>query len=161
MLQALTRRPWTLERQARLLVALHERVHGVPPLGWLRTPFGDGEHLLHTDLHPMNVILTRDGPQVIDWEAAARGPAGADLALTWVIIATSRIQGPLAQRAVGWVGQSLFARRYLAAARPQVAGWLEAAAEYRLADATVLQDEAAVLRGLLAGGRLAGPGPRP
>lgn len=160
MLQALTRRPWTLERQARLLVALHGLVHAVPPLNWLRTPFGDGANMLHTDLHPQNVIMTKDGPQVIDWEAAARGPAAADLALTWVIIATSRIQGPLAQRAVGWVGQSLFARRYLAAASPQTAGWLPAAAEYRLGDPTVLQAEAAVLRGLLANGRLAGPGSR-
>jgi len=158
MLQALTRRPWTLERQARLLVALHDLVHAVPPLGWLRTPFGEGASLLHADLHPQNVIMTRDGPQVIDWEAAARGPAAADLALTWVILASSQIQAPLVQRAAGWVGQALFARRYLAAAGPQTDDWLASAAEYRLGDPTVLRAEAAMLHRLLAEGRLAGRG---
>ena len=48
MLQDVTRRPWTLDRQARLLTALHSMVHAVPALSWLRAPFGDGTVLLHT-----------------------------------------------------------------------------------------------------------------
>ena len=118
MLQDITRRPWTLDRHARLLAALHSTVHAVPALSWLRAPFGDGTVLLHTDLHPGNVILTRAGPRLIDWQGAARGPAAADIALTWVLVATSQIPGPLVQRAVGRAGPALFARRYLAAAQP-------------------------------------------
>ena len=70
MLQDVTRRPWTLDRHARLLTALHSTVHAVPALSWLRAPFGDGAVLLHTDLHPGNVILTRAGPRLIDWQGA-------------------------------------------------------------------------------------------
>ena len=63
-----------------------------PALEWLPAPFGDGDGaqvLLHRDLHPQNVILTADGPRIIDWEGAARGPAVADVAMTWVIVGFS------------------------------------------------------------------------
>lgn len=159
MYQALTRRPWTMDGQARLLVSLHETVHAVPAPGWLRAPFGAGSGLLHTDLHPKNIILTRDGPLIIDWEAAARGPAAVDLALTWVIVATSRISGRPLQWVVGRTGQALFARRFLALARPLETHWLTTAVEYRLRDSTVLPGEAATLRRLLSSGRLDGQGP--
>ena len=159
MLQDVTRRPWTLDSHARLLTALHSMVHAVPALSWLRAPFGDGTVLLHTDLHPGNVILTRAGPRLIDWQGAARGPAAADVALTWVLVATSQIPGPLVQRAVGLAGQALFARRYLAAVQPLAPCWLAAAARHRLSDTTVRESEAAMLRRLLRSSRLADCGP--
>ncbi|MGO8895009.1 MAG: phosphotransferase [Streptosporangiaceae bacterium] len=159
MLQDVTRRPWTLDRHARLLTALHSMVHAVPALSWLRAPFGDGTVLLHTDLHPGNVILTRAGPRLIDWQGAARGPAAADVALTWVLVATSQIPGPLVQRAVGRAGQALFARRYLAAVQPLAPCWLAAAARHRLSDTTVRESEAAMLHRLLRSSRLADCGP--
>lgn len=149
MLQDVTRRPWTLDRHARLLADLHRTVHAVPALSWLRAPFGAGPVLLHTDLHPNNVILTEAGPRLIDWQGAARGPAVADLAMTWVLVATSQVPGPLAQRAVGRAGQALFARRYLAAVKPVAPCWLAAAARHRLGDTTILESEAAGLRRLL------------
>jgi aminoglycoside phosphotransferase (APT) family kinase protein len=149
MLNDLSRRPWTLDRHARMLAALHNTVHAVPALSWLRAPFGDGPALLHTDLHPGNVILTEAGPRLIDWEGAARGPAEADMALTWVIIATSQVPGPLVQRTVAGTVQALFARRYLAAVQPLAPSWLAAAARHRLDDPGLLGSEAAVLRRLL------------
>jgi len=149
MLQDLSRRPWTLDRHARMLAALHRTVHAVPALSLLRAPFGDGPVLLHTDLHPGNVILTETGPRLIDWEGAVRGPAAADLALTWVVIATSQVPGPLVQRTVVGAVQAMFARRYLAAVHPLAPSWLTAAARHRLDDAGLLGSEAAVLRRLL------------
>jgi aminoglycoside phosphotransferase (APT) family kinase protein len=151
MLQVLTRRPWTLDSHARLLAALHSTVHAVPALSWLRAPFGDGPALLHTDLHPGNVILTEAGPRLIDWEGAVRGPAEADMALTWVLLATSQVPGPLVQRTVIQTFQALFARRYLAAVHPLTQSWLAAAARHRLDDPVLLEPEAAVLRRLLEG----------
>lgn len=50
--------------------------------------------LLHRDLHSQNVILTSGGPVIIDWEGAARGPAVADVAMTWVVIGFSEIPMP-------------------------------------------------------------------
>ena len=97
MLDVLGRRPWTLRRQARLLARLHETVHQAPPLPGLRVAGGDedldSQVLVHRDLHPMNVILTAAGPVIIDWEGSARGPARYDVAWTWVILASSEVQG--------------------------------------------------------------------
>jgi aminoglycoside phosphotransferase (APT) family kinase protein len=154
MLQVLTRRPWTLRHHARLLADLHALVHAVPVLGWLRAPFGAGSALLHLDLHPDNVILAADGPRLIDWQGAAQGPAEADLALTWVLVASGQIPGPLAQQAVGRGGQALFARSYLAAAGPVAPGWLISAARHRLKDPSLRAAEAVRITRLLRSARL-------
>jgi len=158
MLQAVARQPWTMGRRARLLAKLHDLVHAVPALSW-QAPFGEGDALLHRDLHPDNVILTKDGPAVIDWEGAVRGPAQADLALTWVIVATSEVPGPLMQRAVGVAGQKLFARRFLAGLPRLAPGWLPAMARQRLSDHNLRESEAAALRRMLESRRWAGAEP--
>lgn len=36
--------------------------------------------LCHADLHPGNVIMTAEGPRLVDWTCAVRGPAAFDLA---------------------------------------------------------------------------------
>jgi aminoglycoside phosphotransferase (APT) family kinase protein len=159
MLQAVARQPWTLSRQARLLAKLHGMVHAVPALSWQPAPFGAGDALLHRDLHPDNVILTENGPAVIDWEGAARGPAPADLALTWVIVTSSEVPGPVMQRAIGRAGQRWFARRFLAGAPRLDPGWLPAIARYRLGDHNLRESEAATLRRLLGSRRWAGAAP--
>src|SRR5262249_9339280 len=38
-----------------------------------------GDGLCHCDLHPGNVIMTADGPRLIDWTGAVRAPAALDL----------------------------------------------------------------------------------
>jgi aminoglycoside phosphotransferase (APT) family kinase protein len=142
MLTMLSRRPWAFRRQARLLARLHAVVHAVPALAWLPAPFGDGDGapvLLHRDLHPQNVILTADGPQIIDWEGAARGPAVADVAMTWVIVGFSDVAG-LTNAGVRAV-QALFTRSFLAAAGPVDRDWLAAAVRQRLADPHLLPPE--------------------
>jgi aminoglycoside phosphotransferase (APT) family kinase protein len=40
----------------------------------------DAPRLCHGDLHPSNVIVSRDGPVLVDWFDAARGDAVADVA---------------------------------------------------------------------------------
>jgi Ser/Thr protein kinase RdoA (MazF antagonist) len=42
-----------------------------------RLPQGDG--LCHADLHPGNVIMTVEGPRIIDWAFPVRAPAAFDL----------------------------------------------------------------------------------
>jgi streptomycin 6-kinase len=44
-----------------------------------------GDGLCHGDLHPGNVIMTADGPRLIDWGGATRAPGGLDLACCHVI----------------------------------------------------------------------------
>src|SRR5690348_5104403 len=43
-----------------------------------RLPPEDG--LCHADLHPGNVIMTADGPRIIDWACALRASAVFDIA---------------------------------------------------------------------------------
>lgn len=43
--------------------------------------------LCHSDLHPSNVIMTAQGPRLIDWLGAARAPAAYEIAQCHVLIA--------------------------------------------------------------------------
>jgi Ser/Thr protein kinase RdoA (MazF antagonist) len=147
MLHDVTRHPHNMPAHARTLARLHHAVHAVPSLGGLEKPFGPGDALLHLDLHPDNVILSPSGPVLIDWQGAVGGPAAADVAHTWLLIRTSVVPGPPLQRAVGSIGQRLFANAFLGnvdakAARSQLA----AVAERRLRDPTLLETEAARIR---------------
>jgi aminoglycoside phosphotransferase (APT) family kinase protein len=151
MLADLARRPWRLFRDAGILAGLHRRVHAVPGPDWLRAPFGGGDTLLHMDLHPINVLLSPRGPVVIDWEGAGRGPAEADLAICWVLVALSSVPGPARQRAIGRAGQRLFADAVLRHAGLRVDDeWLAKAASFRLADPHTLEAEAARMRRIAA-----------
>ncbi|MBR0848904.1 phosphotransferase [Bradyrhizobium diazoefficiens] len=42
--------------------------------------------LCHSDLHPGNVIMTAEGPRLIDWLGAARAPAAYEIAQCHVLI---------------------------------------------------------------------------
>jgi hypothetical protein len=92
MVAAMTRRPWTIRHQATVLADLHRRLHEIPAPHWLPpAPCGEGDRLLHLDLHPLNVMLTDNGPVVIDWPNAVRGEGPVDVALTWVLMACGGI----------------------------------------------------------------------
>src|SRR5207249_1316855 len=55
---------------------LHEQLHRIAAPEGLGSA-GHGERLIHLDLHPENVILSPEGPVVIDWTNAAwRARAG-------------------------------------------------------------------------------------
>ena len=145
-----TARPWRIVAHARQLARLHAAVHAVPGLEGLRAPFGPGPGLLHTDLHPLNVVLTESGPVVIDWEGAACGPAEADVALSWLLIRFSEVPGPLRQRVIGTIGQSGFATLFRNSAGGISRAWVRKVTEFRLLDPTVTAREATRLRRLLA-----------
>jgi streptomycin 6-kinase len=127
MLKDLRRRPWRAPRHARTLAELHERLHAIPL---------EDERLVHLDLHPDNILLSLRGPVVVDWANARAGDPGLDVALTWVIGATS---GGLSGRAL----TRLFLRNVdLHAARTA----LRHAVEFRLADSHVTDLERARVR---------------
>jgi tRNA A-37 threonylcarbamoyl transferase component Bud32 len=72
-----------------------------------------GDGLCHGDLHPGNVIMTADGPRLIDWGGATRAPAGLDLACCHVLLcelAPETIDDPERPRAYNAVMQSEYAR---------------------------------------------------
>ena len=98
MLDDLVSHPWRLRAHAATLAELHDRLHQLEAPDGLLEPFGPGRALVHGDLHPGNVMLTPDGPLVIDWTNAAKGPPGADLAVMWLLTAAAEAPGSAWER---------------------------------------------------------------
>lgn len=107
MVDAFTRRPWTLRRHAKVLADLHRRLHEIDAPEWLTQHPDGGDRVVHLDLHPLNVLYGAGGPVLIDWTNARRGRAETDLAQTWLIVAAgdtsdlgpaARLVGPVQRR---------------------------------------------------------------
>jgi hypothetical protein len=72
-----------------------------------------GDGLCHCDLHPGNMIMTADGPRIIDWTGAVRAPAALDLASCHILLselAPEVADNPQRPRAVNVAAQSEYAR---------------------------------------------------
>jgi Ser/Thr protein kinase RdoA (MazF antagonist) len=72
-----------------------------------------GDQLCHCDLHSGNVIMTAEGPRLVDWTGAMRAPAALDLAVCHILHAEllpEFVDDPERPRAVGAVVQSEYAR---------------------------------------------------
>src|SRR3954447_1712245 len=113
MLDDLGRRPWRIDAHAQALAELHHRLRAIPAPAWVPMRVGEGDALLHLDLHPDNVMLTSRGPVVIDWPNAARGPSAADTAHTWIVLACWTPITGVYRRALSAVGRRLFVRSFL------------------------------------------------
>jgi aminoglycoside phosphotransferase (APT) family kinase protein len=141
MLEVALRRPWTIPQHARLLASLHERLHLIDAPPELPSA-GPGTRLVHLDLHPENVILSPGGPVVIDWTNARRAEGALDVAMTWVILATSA-RGLRAR---------VFLGRFLSRFdRSDVVRSLPHAGRLRRADANVTEKERAAVERLVEG----------
>jgi Ser/Thr protein kinase RdoA (MazF antagonist) len=92
MLDTLTKRPWAVRHYGRLLADLHHALHQLPAPPWLLpSVVGDGDGIVHLDLHPLNVIMGAAGPVVIDWTNGRRGDPATDIALTWVLLESGSV----------------------------------------------------------------------
>jgi aminoglycoside phosphotransferase (APT) family kinase protein len=150
MLADLGRRPWLISRHARTLAGLHDRLHQItaPPglpvaASTDGSALGSGSAVLHMDLHPANVMLTSRGPVVIDWTGARSGPAGADVALAYLIMATADTDLlPAYLRPLIKSLRTAFCRRF--AARAHASPWphIASAARLRIADVNTRPSEA-------------------
>ena len=160
----LAARPWTLWRHARRLATLHATLHAVHPSG-LRSlrerlaqrireapdlsaddrnrvrsqleSLAGGDALCHGDFHPENVLLSANGPVVIDWLDAASGPPAADVARTSVLL---RFAGHGDGRLSSW-GLAAYRRTYLrrycrltACTRDEIRAWELPVATARLVE---------------------------
>jgi aminoglycoside phosphotransferase (APT) family kinase protein len=121
MLDVMFKPPWRLPQYMSMLADLHDELHKIAGPEWLRPMPDGGDRFLHLDLHPLNVILTDDGPVVIDWTNAVRGDAITDAAITFVLLTCPRVPGP------PWITKALrplrtplirttFAKRYRSSA---------------------------------------------
>ncbi|MEU9171548.1 aminoglycoside phosphotransferase family protein [Streptomyces sp. NPDC048420] len=142
MLGALQRGMITAGEAGSVLADLLRRLHAVPA----RICADPADRILHLDLHPDNVMLTAQGPMVIDWCNTEEGPPGLDWAMSSLI---------LAQAAVGTTAVAEPARAVLASLLtrpgPAVALWntnsgcLSEARRRRAADPSMSRSETRLL----------------
>ncbi len=89
--------------------------------------------MVHFDLHPDNVLISTEGPVVIDWTNARSGDGDQDVAMTWLILRTS----------AGLPGR-LLARLFRSkAGRETIRRGLPQARTYRVADPSLSEVERA------------------
>ncbi len=132
MAARILRRPWQGGMQMGVLAAFHEQLHAIPL---------DGARFVHRDLHPENVLLGPAGPVLIDWTNAGAGKPDMDVALTWLIMATS----------AGLPGRLLAASFRRRVGDAIVRDGMPAARAYRLADPNVTDAERARVRAISLG----------
>ncbi|MFW2332617.1 phosphotransferase [Ilumatobacter sp.] len=147
MLADLEARPWRVVQHARLLARLQRELNDLRSPAWLprRAGVPDAGTVSHLDLHPMNVILSPDGPVIIDWTNAASGDGSFDAALSYLLMSgfeTAGMRDRIGQRTI--VGSFRWWRGHREVGRS-----LGPAAEYRLADANVTPGEAEAVRRIL------------
>lgn len=103
----------------------------------------DGDHVLHGDLHPLNIIVDGERYTAIDWMTASRGDPAADIARTLFIMRYSSQQEPkgFAEKAkrvlVGHLVEFAYLRRVMKKAgvtKAQVYRWIPFMAAGRLTE---------------------------
>jgi aminoglycoside phosphotransferase (APT) family kinase protein len=114
MVDLIAKRPWAIRGQGALLADLHRRLHEIPAPEWAGpAPAGEGDRLLHLDLHPLNVMVGKAGPVVIDWARAARGDGNVDVAIAWALLACAEVPGSSVKVAVLGKARSVLVKAFL------------------------------------------------
>jgi tRNA A-37 threonylcarbamoyl transferase component Bud32 len=136
MLEEIERRPWRFASFGRELGRIHRQV--------LDTG------VVHRDFHPLNIIMARRGPVVIDWSNGGEGDRLADIAFSQVILATSDADFPRWLESIGRAVRRRFVAAYLdgVGEKPDAA-MLATAAEQRLRDPHLRERELESVRRLL------------
>lgn len=166
MIAELARRPWKLFSLARTLAELHADLHRQPlsqlspmreqlqraieaaaalpkemkePILQILDGLPDGDHLCHGDFHPGNVIITTQGPVIIDWMTASTGNPWADVARTCLLLSTGDVPQGMPGRLLIRTARKFFYRAYLnhyfdhaPQGRKQLLAWLPVLAAARL-----------------------------
>jgi Ser/Thr protein kinase RdoA (MazF antagonist) len=151
MLADLGRRPWLARRYGRLLAEMHNRLHQIEAPPDMRRLFQPGDRVMHLDLHPGNIMLSSRGPVVIDWTNATAGPGGADVAMAYLIMASSDADGvPAMIRPIVGIVRSQLIGAFMAAVHDDPWLHVPAVAAERATDRNVRPAEAIRLRQLAA-----------
>lgn len=150
LLSDLSRRPWRATRHAIMLARMHDRLHEVQAPSWLKQPFGEGDRVLHLDLHPGNVMMTADGPMIIDWSNGAAGPPGADVAMASVIMSTSEVDDlGMPVRLIAERLRRRVIKKFESSVSHDFRPYLTAVAKLRIVDRNVRPAEVIVLQQIL------------
>jgi len=176
LLNEIATKPWNVARYGQLLAKLHVQIHDVQAPTNLETQrewatggipasakiaedlktqilqlldtLPDGNGLCHGDFHPGNIILTPDGPVIIDWMTVSKGVASGDVARTTTILEAAKApEGTPMRWLLEWI-RRLFLGAYLKTylqLRPDIkeslAGWQAVMAANFLSDVSIPGEE--------------------
>jgi aminoglycoside phosphotransferase (APT) family kinase protein len=148
----MSRRPWALRRGATMLADLHKQLHSITAPDFLPpADVGEGDQIAHMDLHPLNVIVGKQGPVVIDWARTGRGDGMTDVTIAWMLSASAAMPATGVQSAVvrfgRWQFATAFAHRFDV---HLIAERASAVAEWKAKDANMSGLEIATMRRLAA-----------
>lgn len=108
-------KPWRLSRLGAQLADLHQSLHGIVAPEWLHPArIGGGHQVVHMDLHPLNVLMSRNGPIVIDWTNTAAGDPSVDVVATWILVASGEVPSGRVMRLLARFGRRVLLRSFLA-----------------------------------------------
>lgn len=140
LLELLRAKPWRLAYYARMLAELHAVMHArqgknlpsqrkslqrkIERAEKLNTPqrenalhllaaLPDNDCLCHGDFHPDNVMLTANGPVIIDWVDGSQGSPLADVARTVIISTVGDLPEDMPMRRLLNLFRHQFSRLYL------------------------------------------------
>jgi aminoglycoside phosphotransferase (APT) family kinase protein len=151
MVEAATAQPSELRRFGRMLADLHQSLHLLDAPQWLpAAPCGSGESLLHMDFHPLNVMISSDGPVVLDWTRASRGDPLVDVAATWVLLASGEVDSSRPEALLVNAGRQILLDAYLAPfSNTGVESVLSEVVEWKSRDPNMTATEISRMRALL------------
>lgn len=142
MVESAGRPPFPLRRSGRMLAELHQRLHRIPAPPGIRVAPVPGDRLVHRDLHPLNVMMTPDGPMVIDWANASAGDPAFDVADTWVLLACATPPTAGIDRLIVPIGRRVLLRSFLSRVDTTSARRaIPAAVAHRLSDPNTSPEE--------------------
>ena len=151
MMELVGRPPFPLRRSGHLLADLHQRLHQIPAPPGIRAAPLPGDWVVHSDLHPLNVMMTPDGPMVIDWANASAGDPAFDLADTWVLFACGTPPTSGIERLIVPIGRRVLLRSFLSRVDTDSARQaIPAAVGHRLNDKNMSAGERTRMRELAA-----------
>lgn len=143
--------PFRIGRNAKLLAGLHEQLHRIPAPPGIREAPVPGDRIVHRDLHPLNVLMTADGPVVIDWANASAGDPAFDVADTWVLFACGDPPLNGIERRLAPIARHIFLRNFLRGLDREAARRaIPAAVGHRLTDRNMSPTEHDRMRKLAA-----------
>jgi aminoglycoside phosphotransferase (APT) family kinase protein len=176
LLHELATKPWMVVSYGRLLAKLHLQIHEVLAPDALETQrewatggisssekitedlkvrilqilrtLPDGNILCHGDFHPGNILLTSNGPVIIDWMTVSKGVPGGDVARTSIILEAAKVpEGTPLRWLVEWI-RKIFLETYLKTyfqSRPEIkknlAIWQAVMAANFLSDVSISGEE--------------------
>ncbi len=98
----------------------------------------------------MNVMLSRDGPVVLDWTNASRGDPAVDVAATWVLLVSGELRGSRLESLIATFGRTVFLNAYLKAFSDAGAkAMLSDIVEWKTRDPHMSASEVARMRSLI------------